>query len=56
MRGAPLAAAREESDPYGQALALVEIAYVQAMLGAEDAAQATLEEASELAPETRSES
>ena len=55
LRGAPLARAREESDPYGQALALLEIAYAQAMLGAEDAAQATFEEASELAPEIRSE-
>ncbi len=47
----PLAAARQEPDPYGHALALVEIAHAQAILGAEDAALATLAEASALAPE-----
>ncbi len=46
-----LATARQELDPYGHALALVEIAHAQAILGAEDAALATLDEASELASE-----
>ena len=46
-----LATARQEPDPYGRALALVEIAHARAILGAEDAALATLAEASELAPE-----
>ncbi len=46
-----LATARQEPDPYGHALALVEIAHAQAILGAEDAALATLDEASELASE-----
>ena len=46
-----LAVAQQEPDPYGRALALVEIAYAQAILGAEDAALAALAKAAELAPE-----
>ncbi len=43
--------AQQEPDPYGRALALVEIAHAQAILGAEDAALTTLAKAAELAPE-----
>ncbi|MEE9251615.1 MAG: hypothetical protein V3U93_10930, partial [Alphaproteobacteria bacterium] len=50
-----LARTREEPDPYGHVLALVEIAHAQAMLSTEDAALATLAVASALAPKIRPE-